>query len=186
MVVVRFLCCSVAAAAVLLVTTASPSADQISVQGVRVPSVSVPHVPTPGTPGSKINPVAIPRATAQGGPRRLTAARAEAFVEAARRGLDYLPGEVVVKFRSGMGAASVQRALDAVSSRPNADGLEWHSDVALLRDASQPDAHQLAAQLSAQPEVEFAEPNYIARISPLEKQFAPAVTPCPRPLERKG
>jgi hypothetical protein len=57
----------------------------------------------------------------------LTAARAEAFVEAARRGLDYLPGEVVVKFRSGMGAASVQRALDAVSSRPNADGLEWHS-----------------------------------------------------------
>jgi hypothetical protein len=58
MVVVRFLCCSVAAAAVLLVTTASPSADQISVQGVRVPSVSVPRVPTPGTPGSKINPVA--------------------------------------------------------------------------------------------------------------------------------
>ena len=153
----------------LLLTTALPAADQISVQGVRVPSVSVPRVPTPGTPGSKIDPAASPRASVQRGPRRLTAARAEAFAEAARRGLNYLPGEVVVKFRSGMGAASMQRALDAVSSRPNADGLEWHGDVALLRDPSQPDAHQLAAQLSAQPEVEFAEPNYIARISPARK-----------------
>ena len=171
------LCSAVSAVAVLLVTTASPAADQISVQGVRVPSVSVPRVPTPGTPGSKIDPVAGPRASVQGGPRRLTAARAEAFAEAARRGLNYLPGEVVVKFRSGMGAASMQRALDAVSSRPNADGLEWHGDVALLRDASQPDAHQLAAQLSAQPEVEYAEPNYIARISPLEKEFAPGGAP---------
>ena len=180
--VVRFLCSSaVPAVAVLLVTTASPAADQISVQGVRVPSVSVPRVQTPGTPGSKIDPMANPRASVQRAPRRLTAARAEAFAEAARRGLNYLPGEVVVKFRSGMGAASMQRALDAVSSRPNADGLEWHGGVALLHDPSQPDAHQLAAQLSAQPEVEFAEPNYIARISPIEKQFwyggAPVTAP---------
>ena len=180
----RLFCCSVvSAAAVLLVTTVTPSADQVSVQGVRVPSVSVPRVPTPGTPGSKIDPVANPRAGVQGAPRRLTAARAEAFAEAARRGLNYLPGEVVVKFRSGMGAASMQRALDAVSSRPDASGLEWHSDVALLRDPSQPDAHQLAAQLSAQPEVEFAEPNYIARISPLEKQFVTGGAPVPAPPE---
>ena len=181
MVVVRFLYCSVAAAAVLLVTAASPSADQNSVQGVRVPSVSVPRVPTPGTPGSTIDPVARPRDGVQGGARRLTAARAEAFVEAARRGVNYLPGEVVVKFRSGTGAVSMQRALDAVSSRPDANGLEWHSDVALLRDPSQPDAHQLAAQLSAQPEVEFAEPNYIARINPLEKQFAAGGAPATPP-----
>ena len=167
--------------AVLIVATALPSADQNPVQGVRVPSVSVPRVPTPGTPGAKIDPVAGPRAGVQGGPRRLTAARAEAFVEAARRGLNYLPGEVVVKFRSGMGAASMQRALDAVSSRPDANGLEWHGGVALLRDPSQPDAHQLAAQLSAQPEVEFAEPNYIARISPLETQFAVGGAPATPP-----
>ena len=181
--VVRLLSGSaVSAVAVLLVTTASPAADQISVQGVRVPSVFVPRVPTPGTPGSTIDPMAKPRAV-QGG-RRLTAQRAEAFAEAARRGLNYLPGEVVVKFRSGMGTASMQRALDAVSSRPNTDGLEWHSDVAILRDPSQPDAHQLAAQLSAQPEVEFAEPNYIARISPLEKQFVPGGGPVPTPPDR--
>ena len=175
------LCSAVSAAAVVLVTTASPAADQISVQGVRVPSISVPRVPTPGTPGSKIDPVASPRAGIQRAPRRLTAARADAFAEAARRGLNYLPGEVVVKFRSGMGAASMQRALDAVSSRPNADGLEWHSEVALLRDASQPDAHQLAAQLSAQPEVEYAEPNYIARVRPLEKELALGGSPASPP-----
>jgi serine protease len=187
MVVVRFLCCSIASAvAVLIVAAASPSADQNPVQGVRVPSVSVPRVPTPGTPGSNIDPVAGPRAAVQGGPRRLTAARAEAFVEAARRGLDYLPGEVVMKFRSGMGAASMQRALDAVSSRPDANGLEWHGSVALLRDPSQPDAHQLAAQLSAQPEVEFAEPNYIARISPLEKQFSVGGAPATPPATPSG
>lgn len=174
--VFRLLCGgAVSAFAVLLVTTVTPAADQVAVQGVRVPSISVPRVPTPGTP------VAIPRATVQRAPRRLTAARADAFAEAARRGLNYLPGEVVVKFRSGMGAASVQRALDAVSSRPNADGLEWHSDVALLHDPSQPDAHQLAAQLSAQPEVEFAEPNYIARLNPLEKQFAIGGAPATPP-----
>jgi hypothetical protein len=45
------------------------------------------------------------------GPRRLTAARAEAFVEAARLGLDYLPGEVVVKFKAGMGAEGVRGTL---------------------------------------------------------------------------
>jgi serine protease len=180
--VLRLLFCSaISATAALLITTASPAADQISVQSVRVPSVPVPHVPTPGTPGSRIDPISKPRASVQRAPRRLTAARAEAFADAARRGLNYLPGEVVVKFRAGMGAASMQRALDAVSSRPNADGLEWHSDVALLRDPSQPDAHQLAAQLSAQPEVEYAEPNYIARISPIEKQFTSGGAPVPAP-----
>lgn len=178
------LCTAISATAVLLAAAASPAADQIFVQSVRVPSVPVPHVPTPGTPGSKIDALARPRASVQRAPRRLTAARAEAFAEAARRGLNYLPGEVVVKFRSGMGAASMQRALDAVTSRPNADGLEWHSDVALLRDPSQPDAHQLAAQLSAQPEVEYAEPNYIARISPIEKQFAPGA-PVPAPPDTR-
>jgi serine protease len=162
-------------------TAASPAADQVSVQGVRVPSIAVPRVPTPGSPGSNTQPVAAPRGTFQRATRRLTAARAEAFAAAARRGLDYLPGEVVVKFRSGMGVASVQRALDAVSSRPNADNLEWHSDVALLRDGSQSDSHQLAAQLSAQPEVEYAEPNYIARVRPLEKEFSPAGTPASPP-----
>jgi serine protease len=91
----------------------------------------------------------------------MPAARAEAFVDAAARGLDYLPGEVVVKFRDGVTPDRQQRALDAVRSRPSIDALEWAGEVAILRDPSQPNAHVLAEQLGSQPEVLYAEPNYL-------------------------
>jgi subtilisin family serine protease len=91
----------------------------------------------------------------------MPAARAAAFVDAAAQRLDYLPGEVIVKFRDGVTPERQQRALDAVRSRPLVDALEWAGEVAILHDASQPDAHVLAAQLAAQPEVLYAEPNYL-------------------------
>ena len=93
----------------------------------------------------------------------MPAVRAAAFVDAAARGLDYLPGEVLVKFKDGVSASRQQRALDAVRSRPSVDALEWAGEVAILRDPSQPDANVLAAQLAAQPEVLYAEPNHIRR-----------------------
>jgi len=119
---------------------------------------AIPRAPVAGRPGSQ-QPGASQAI-------RLTAARAEAFAEAARRGLDYLPGEVLVKFQPGMSPAGQQRALMALRSRPNAGSLEWRGEVAVLRDPSQPDAHVLADQLSRQPEVLYAEPNYVARIDP--------------------
>ena len=91
----------------------------------------------------------------------MPAARAAAFVDAAAGGLDYLPGEVIVKFRDGVTPERRQRALDAVRSRPPADALEWAGDVAILRDQSEPDARILAGQLASQPEVLYAEPNYL-------------------------
>jgi subtilisin family serine protease len=90
-------------------------------------------------------------------------ARAAAFVEAASRRLDYLPGEVLVRFKDGVTPARQQRALDSVRSRPSVDALEWTGEIAILRDPSQPDAHILAEQLAAQPEVLYAEPNHIRR-----------------------
>jgi len=50
-----------------------------------------------------------------------------------------------------------------VRSRPSLDALEWSGEIAILRDPSQPDAHVLAEQLAAQPEVLYAEPNHIRR-----------------------
>jgi serine protease len=91
----------------------------------------------------------------------MSAARAAAFADAAAGGLDYLPGEVVVKFRAGVTPDRQQRALDAVRSRPSVDALEWVGEVAILRDPSQPDAHVLAEQLASQPEVLYAQPNYL-------------------------
>jgi serine protease len=105
----------------------------------------------------------------------MPAARAAAFVDAAARGLDYLPGEVLVKFKDGVVPSRRQRALDALRSRPSVDALEWTGEVAILRDPSQPDANVLAAQLAAQPEVLYAEPNRIRRHSstPNDPGYAP-------------
>lgn len=94
----------------------------------------------------------------------LTVEDANAFVEAARLRLEYLPGEVLVKFRPGTQAAQQTRALAALRSRPAASALRWSGNVARLRDVTEPDAERIATILRAQPEVEFAQPNYIRRL----------------------
>src|SRR4051812_22282227 len=118
---------------------------------------------SPGQP-----PASIPVPT-------MSAADAQAFVEAADRHLDYLPGQVIVKFKDGVGVAEQQRALDAVRSRPRVDRLQWMGEFAVLRDASQPDARILVEQLTAQPEVEYAEPNYLRHksVTPNDTGFQP-------------
>jgi serine protease len=112
---------------------------------------------------------------------RLSAARAQSLMFAASRGLDYLPGEVVVKFRDGMTPAQQQRALMALRNRPSVDDLEWSGQVAIVRDPSQPNAMILAEQLSEQPEVEYAEPNYIYQVSPQSLDYAAPVAVGSRP-----
>jgi serine protease len=116
---------------------------------------------------------ALPRVPAGTG---LSIEDAEAFAEAAARRLDYLPGEVLVKFRPGTQPAQQTRALSALRSRPTADALRWSGGgIARLRDASEPDAERLASLLRSQPEVEFAQPNYIRRIP--RTRFAPRTAP---------
>lgn len=100
---------------------------------------------------------------AQSYPLILTAERAWAFVRAAEQKLDYLPGEVLVKFKTGVTARGQDRALSALRSRPASTNLQWHGEVALYRDPVEADAEILSAQLASQPEVEYAEPNYLRR-----------------------
>lgn len=89
--------------------------------------------------------------------------RVQQFIAAAQQQLDYLPGEVLVKFRDGVGADGRQRALMAVGSRVQEDGLRWIGNFAVVRDASRTDARELASAYAMQPEVEMAEPNYLGR-----------------------
>ena len=96
-------------------------------------------------------------------PMRLTPDRALAFVQAADRKLGYLPGEVLVKFKTGVSVAGQERALTALRSRPSPSRLRWVGDVAIWTDPGERDATILAAQLSTQPEVAYAEPNYLYR-----------------------
>jgi serine protease len=105
---------------------------------------------------------------------QLTSARTEAILDAYARRLDYIPGEVIVKFKPGMAPDQEERALSAVRSRPTLDRLRWIGDAAVLTDVTQPNAQILADQLSTQPEVEYATPNYLIR---LEHQQYPDVKP---------
>jgi serine protease len=96
---------------------------------------------------------------------RKTAAELSALAEAVDRKLTYVPYQVLVKFKSGVSQSGQQRALMALRSRPAVSDLKWSGDVAVLTDASQPDATVLSAQLKEQPEVQYAEPNYIRHVS---------------------
>jgi len=109
----------------------------------------------------------IPMVSAQQAPRPeflTTPAQREALELAAVRGLDYIPGEVIVKFRQGTTAAGQTRALDALRSRPLPDRLQWISDrTARLRVDGDLDSPAIAATLSRQPEVEYAHPNWLLK-----------------------
>ena len=124
-------------------------------------------------------PITTPEGALNTDALRLTADRADAFVEAARRGVSYLPAQVIVNFRNGTSPAGRQRALTALRSRPSANELRWMGDVALLRDDSQPDATLLATQLRTQPEVEYAHPNFIRRMPASRAKEARAITLAP-------
>jgi hypothetical protein len=102
---------------------------------------------------------------------RVSLDRAARLVDASNRGLDYVPGEVIVRFRSLTTPAGRQRALGALRGQPELRDVEWHGPVAIVRDLTQPDAHVLADQLSRQPEVMYAEPNYIVRLPRTARAF---------------
>src|SRR5262245_55248309 len=129
--------------------------------------------------------------TAQDGFSRLqlTATRIEAFAEASRRRLNYMPGEVIVKFKPGATVLGWQRALSSLRSRPTVGQLRWHGQFAALTDTTEPDAYLLASRLREQPEVEFAQPNFIRRqpghftgaVRPLESTTAGEVAPAVEP-----
>ena len=94
----------------------------------------------------------------------LTPLQVAEWEEAGRLGLDYLPNQVLVKFKDGTTVGDAQRALTALRSRPDVGDLQWVGEVAVLTDLGQYDANILAAQLREQPEVEYAQPNYIRHL----------------------
>src|SRR5262249_49668672 len=80
--------------------------------------------------------------------------------------LDCIPGEVVVRFKTGIGSLGQQRALMALRSRPSTEQIKWIDErTGVIADGVEWNADILAAQLSTQPEVQFAEPNYIAKFN---------------------
>jgi subtilisin family serine protease len=106
---------------------------------------------------------------------RMNAATVAAFEQARRMRLPYMPNQAVVKFREGVNRGGQQRALMALRSRPSVDELAWAGPVAVVTDLGQPNPMILAQQLREQPEVEYAEPNFIYQTTatPNDPGYAP-------------
>jgi serine protease len=144
-------------AAFLLITNSAGFSDEKLIAQTRSRTAPAPTASS-GTAAPRETSVATADLTG------LTAERAAAFAEAARKHLDYLPGEVIVKFKGGTTTTGQARALGALRSAMSTGDLHWRGDVARLIDPSEPDAHILATRLGGQPEVEYAQPNYIRRV----------------------
>ena len=142
------------------------AAPQFPIQQPAVPRVQVPEIPVPtiGVPRADFGP--LPPVSREQQTMRLPVISPElvrAYLEAAERGLNYLPGRVLVKFRRGVGIPGQSRALSVMGNANPYNGLEWTGEVAIVKDTTRTDPHVLAARLRQQPEVEFAEPDYLMR-----------------------
>jgi serine protease len=116
----------------------------------------------------------------------LSNAQIEGLQVAAAQHLNYVPGEVVFKFKKGVSTSLQQRALTAIRSRPRLSDVRWSKDIGLIHDDTQPDARVLAEQLKEQIEIEYAEPNYIRTAGPVARTVqagrtvaSPATTQAP-------
>jgi len=88
-------------------------------------------------------------------------AQAERAIAAWNQDLPAMPGEVLVKFRPGTGGDAQSRALSVVRGSADETESTWLGDVLLARTPGEPDAVVTAAALARQPEVEWAQPNYL-------------------------
>jgi len=78
--------------------------------------------------------------------------------------LPFVPGEVLVKFKSGAFGRAESRALSALRGPVDATSSRWVGDAMLVSTPDEPDAARAAERLAEQPEVEWAQPNYLRPI----------------------
>jgi serine protease len=107
-------------------------------------------------------------------PFLMTRSMVERAVTAWNDDLPYIPGEVLVKFRNGTTSTSQGAALSIIRGAIDATETKWIGDVLLARTTSEPDPEVAAAVLRRQPEVEWAQPNYLRRLhaSPNDPSFS--------------
>ncbi len=84
-----------------------------------------------------------------------------AIVQAWEQGLDYVPGEVLVKFQPGLQPSQQARALSVLRGDISGGRQRWIGDVLLVHATGETDAERMSARLEEQPEVIYAQPNYL-------------------------
>jgi serine protease len=112
----------------------------------------------------------------QSAPYRLVMGEDEArdMLQALSTRARYVPGELLVKFRDGVATSAQNRALSAVRGGISGQRTRWIGDVVLVGTPGEPDAELAARMLERQPEVEWAQPNYLAyrRVTPNDPQYS--------------
>ena len=86
--------------------------------------------------------------------------------------------EVIVRFRPGTTPAQIERLAARLNDRVE-DRYEYVSGYAAIEDADGLDAASVAAEYLAQPEVEWAEPNFVIELDPEEEGDAPEALDAP-------
>jgi serine protease len=97
----------------------------------------------------------------------LTAERLQALALATQEHLNWVPGEVLVKFKPGVSQAQGSRALSALRGRPDMRTGRWIDDVLLVPTPEEDNPERAAGILAQQPEVLWAQPNYLRRLHAL-------------------
>jgi serine protease len=102
-----------------------------------------------------------------------TADRTARRLDAIVKHLAYVPGELLVKFKDDARPADQARALSTLR-RVSGATSRWIGDVLLVNTPGEPDAATAAAVLVRQPEVDWAQPNYLRRLhtTPNDPEFA--------------
>ena len=95
---------------------------------------------------------------------RLSTDQIEALRQAWNQRLPYVPGEVLVRFRDGVDAAGRERAFSVTRAGVDERHARWIGDLLWVHAAGEPDAERLADALRRQPEVAWAQPNYMREL----------------------
>ena len=88
----------------------------------------------------------------------------QAVLNALNEGLPFVPGELLVRFKPGADTRQTQAALRVLRAPVAADNTDWIGDVLHLRGLDIDDPIRVAEDLSGQPEVLYAQPNYLNRL----------------------
>ncbi|HNV04068.1 MAG TPA: S8 family serine peptidase [Vicinamibacterales bacterium] len=104
-------------------------------------------------------------------PFRLSAERAVAFARASSGRMNWVPGEVLVAFKPGVSTAQAARALSALREPVSPRAGRWVGEALLVPTPGEDNPELAAGILAQQPEVLWAQPNYIRRL------HAPATDP---------
>ena len=74
-----------------------------------------------------------------------------------------MPGEALVKFRDGFASAQQLRALSALRGG-GVTRARWIANTLLVQSDGEPNSQLMADVLARQPEVEWAQPNYLRHL----------------------